>query len=128
MKTNPKQNLFHRDDFCRHFHQANLKNSFKLYIVFFHYNLKIFTQNKNVCLTGAKGVMVGIIQKSPVTTTLTNYPTMHQIPAANHAAVVTPAAVPLANQNGSIGLPVGQMPQNGLYQYLRCHLMEVRFP
>lgn len=72
--------------------------------------------------------MVGIIQKSPVTTTLTNYPTMHQIPAANHAAVVTPAAVPLASQNGSIGLAVGQMPQNGLYQNLRCHLMEVRFP
>nr|XP_034323124.1 double-stranded RNA-binding protein Staufen homolog isoform X1 [Crassostrea gigas] len=74
------------------------------------------TTNSQTQNQGAKGVMVGIIQKSPVTTTLTNYPTMHQIPAANHAAVVTPAAVPLANQNGSIGLPVGQMPQNGMVQ------------
>ena len=71
-----------------------------------------------------KGVMVGIVQKSPVTSTLpnsplmpaTNFPTMHQIPstAGAHAAVVTPTAVPLTNQNGSIGLPVGQIPPNGM--------------
>ncbi|XP_078332855.1 double-stranded RNA-binding protein Staufen homolog isoform X2 [Crassostrea virginica] len=81
------------------------------------------TQSQN---QAAKGVMVGIVQKSPVTSTLpnsplmpaTNFPTMHQIPSAagTHPAVVNPTAVPLTNQNGSIGLPVGQIPPNGLVQ------------
>lgn len=87
--------------------------------------------------------MVGIVQKSPVASTLpnsplmpaANYPTMHQIPSAAgaHAAVVTPTAVPLTNQNGSIGLPVGQIPPNGiefsfhlLYeQEDSCHLFKL---
>lgn len=75
------------------------------------------------CHIGSKGGMmgVGIVQKNVVTTALQNspimpaasYPTMHQIPAANHTATITSTAVPLASQNGSMGLPVGQLPQSG---------------
>ncbi|XP_055997431.1 double-stranded RNA-binding protein Staufen homolog isoform X2 [Ostrea edulis] len=74
----------------------------------------------------SKGGMmgVGIVQKNVVTTALQNspimpaasYPTMHQIPAANHTATITSTAVPLASQNGSMGLPVGQLPQSGIAQ------------
>ncbi|XP_061182714.1 double-stranded RNA-binding protein Staufen homolog [Saccostrea echinata] len=79
------------------------------------------TQNQRT-----KGGMMGagIVQKNTVNPTLPNnpmmpaasYTTMHQIPAANHSPAVTPTQVPLANQNGSMGLPVGQISQSGMVQ------------
>jgi hypothetical protein len=43
-----------------------------------------------------------------------SFPIMHPIAAANDTATITYTAVSLARQNGTLGLPVGQLSLNGM--------------